>query len=490
MAQTGGELGKDRPNEILPRQPIAALEREPLPGPPPRMENPNDSPTEKDQRLLEKDAAVVNSLAVDTATLQQGGPKALALAELKMNERLRAPRIKNGKLLYDPEKARFVAIRARTAKDPQNFRLDIGGDLKSLKLKRRLELGIVLKGAAPNLGDPKSEEKMRDEVAAVLSDPLLKNFSETCDPDLVVSQTLVAKYKLPVSPGKFKAMILDNLASESEDAFLNTAINKDLFVNQLIKASLENSTLTDEELLTQVIAQDPELAKQYEEYQKQWSREEVTQAYAQVDAPTSRPPTSDEVTNFASAVGATGVELTVSGGAAGEVHFGSFERDATIVIVDDKPQVVFLDPDADNGLRGPYQPGELRAAVRETMIDNYVSKKFREFAPRGGENDPTTLSDKMLSGTVEKLVPALASWQGTEDFAPHDRRALEFTARLFSTPEGSTSMADKARMLTLALNDPSTQELAWRHVDALIAEGRDSQPLSVSAFLKEVRGEK
>lgn len=312
---------------------------------------------------------------------------------------------------------------------------------------------------------------------------------------LVVARRLMSQYHSPDKPGqrmtvKEMRRAIAVFLRRSEAGRLTVAAVAETAVAREMVTQMDVGKDETAALQAGLQKAPPELRKQFEEYAERWSSAFVSDIF-----PPSRgaDPIADafrisgSVTNeqIASSVSSAAVIGVLIDPKAMTMTVGNIQMPIQrIFAVNGQVKVLVADRNADRGLR-VVDAASPHADVRNMQIDEYFSRRFREFSGTRAENDPTAVADAALSAAVRRILPELFSGGGVE-FNPNElqRAALDNLTHILLEPDFGKDMESKSAALKSLANDPKYETAMRRILTTMPAGG-----LAMSEFEKQVRKE-
>jgi hypothetical protein len=203
----------------------------------------------------------------------------------------------------------------------------------------------------------------------------------------------------------------------------------------------------------------PELQKSFNDYFRQWQSPGVadvfppnpdTMAGVKVETPSNA-----QIRSGLKAYQQEGIKIDISPEShTGIVYIGdTIMREAAIYLVDNAPRLFIYDHNADKGIRGPIAPDKGKDLFFEISVDDYFSRKFREFSTVDSEKDPTKLGDNKLLKIVHAFF-SLAALQNVK-LDINSRQLLDNLAYLtVANDDHYVSIMDKVQFFDRIINDP------------------------------------
>lgn len=396
-------------------------------------------------------------------------------------ERHRSERRKEGLRMHGRLESNLI-VRARAdKKELKVFQAAARIEITSYEKIMFVEEYFHLTGTLLSIDDPDLIEKKK----AFLGDSGRLRGCKTKKERFVVIRQIIEKQE-----GTVKAPIDDEVdrtfvtfvAQEDKIGVYSAVIASD----KASAAFVQKAAATDdsEKAFAAAAEADPEVKALYEQYQRTWYQEQFSDVFPSETSvvPGATPPEPRQIFNAQRVIEEAGVRFDLAGGSnTGEIRFGSMVREAAILNVNGEPKFFIYDKNADRGVRGPLELSNVRSELLYSMVDEYFSDKFREFATAESEKDPTKVADSRLLKICHALLPEIADNTGNS-LDGRQRRIIANLARLFAAPDKeSVSMDDKTRAFVEKM--AAHPEQAAFAKEALARRGFADSGVTISGFL-------
>ncbi|MDP2643286.1 MAG: hypothetical protein Q8P62_05590 [Candidatus Peregrinibacteria bacterium] len=277
---------------------------------------------------------------------------------------------------------------------------------------------------------------------------------------LEIAIKLKEKWNFSGDAELLRKMILINIKRFGDLKYMKMAVKDPKFMAEYQK--LIESGVDPEEAFEKAMKKSSlKLQKSFEKYSKQWQSSNVSDVFSEnvvtVAGVKVEVPAGDDVKAAVAAYQQEGVRIDIPADShVGMVHIGSgIVREVAMYYVNGSPKLFVYDGNADKGVRGPIDSAKAKEAFFEMSIDDYFSKKFREFATFDSEKDPTKVADNKLLKVAHAFFPDSALNKIALDAGT--RQLLDNFAYLCVTPdERYLSMNKKIDLFDLIANDPLT----------------------------------
>lgn len=397
-------------------------------------------------------------------------------------ERNRSERIKGGRRMHGRLESNLI-VRARAGKkELKVFQAAARIEITSYEKIIFVEEYFHLTGTLLSIDDPNLVEKKK----AFLGDSgRLRGCKTKKERFVVIRQLLEAQkgtVKVKASIDEVDKTLVTFAAHEDKIGVYSAVIASD----KASAAFVQKAAVTDnpEQAFAAAAEADPEVKALYEQYQRTWYQEQFSDVFPPETSavPGATPPEPQQVFNAQRVIEAAGVRFDLAGGSnTGEIRFGSMVREAAVLNVNGEPKLFIYDKNADRGVRGPLELSNVRPELLYSMVDEYFSDKFREFATAESEKDPTKVADSRLLKICHALLPEIADNTGNS-LDGRQRRIIANLARLFAAPDKeSVSMDDKTRAFVEKM--AAHPEQAAFAKDMLARRGFADRGVTISGFL-------
>lgn len=325
--------------------------------------------------------------------------------------------------------------------------------LDHMELENKADLFVVTTNKKFSSGDAAFKD-FEQETQKIFSNYI------TLDPkqQLAVAASLKEKWAFGGDPELLRKMIVVNVKTSDDIAQMRMAVKDKKFMSEYqkrVERGEDSAKAFDESLKSG----SPELQKSFQNYSRKWESAQVYDVFPKepksVAGVKVEVPSSDDVKNTAVAYQQEGVRINMSPDShTGIVHVGAdIMREVAIYIVDGSPKLFVYDRNADEGVRGPIDSKKAKEVFFEMSIDDYFSKKFREFATFDSEKDPTKVSDSKLFKMAHTFFPESELNKIALDV--RTRQLLDNLAYLcVTTDEHYLAMGKKIEFLDRVANDP------------------------------------
>jgi len=351
--------------------------------------------------------------------------------------------------------SRFVEHLARAMKEAKEVKSPVSYEAEFVNMELKNSAGLFARITLKKFSSDDEEFKAFEEEIQKISVGYILLSSKA---QLDIAIKLKEKWNFSGDAELLRKMIIINIKRSGDLKYMQMAVKDPKFMAEYQK--LIESGVDPEEAFEKAMKKSSlKLQKSFKKYSKQWQNSSVSDVFSEntgtVAGVKVEVPSGDEVKAAVVAYQQEGVHIDIpSGGNVGVVHIGNeIERDAAIYYVDGSPKLFVYDRNADEGIRGPIDSSKAKEAFFEMSIDDYFSKKFREFATFDSEKDPTKVADNKLLKVAHAFFPDSALNKIALDVGT--KQLLDNFAYLCVTvDEKYLSMSKKIDFFDRISNDP------------------------------------
>lgn len=440
--------------------------------------NQTNSELRKEKKLKEKDAYQERLLAdkVDAreATQRFSG----AVEEFKLNPK-RLNKI-SPELIEHLSRAEESAVREKI--ESGQFPARYEAELDRMELGKKAELFIAVTNKKSAFDDT-DFENFDQEIQKILSSYTLLSKAN----QLATASALKEKWNFHGDAELLREIIIINAKESGDIAHMKMFVKDETARAEFIKL-IEQGEDYDKAFEEAIKKGSPELQKSFQSYSQQWQSPSISDVFP--GEPTTiagvkvEIPSSNNVVAAVAAYQQEGVRIDIPPNSnAGTIHIGdTVTREAAIYIVGNASKLFIYDQNADGGIRGPIDSKGAQEALFEIYIDDYFSRKFREYSTLDSEKDPTKVVDNKLLKMVRAFFPSSKLHKTTLD--TRNRQLLDNLAYLCVTPDDKyPSISKKTGFFDRIVIDPLS---SWAAETLLSESDFTKKQGTLSTFEKEL----
>lgn len=271
--------------------------------------------------------------------------------------------------------------------------------------------------AALETADPRYPKKM-DELARNL-----------------LSQFGPADKKQAVTPAKLSLFLMDYSRGKEAQSNLQMVVGDNAFIDAYLKEVKTGNEDSQAVFQKALRSASPEVRERFNAYLERWRAMDRANANQQSLPGRSADLTSMPSQSAVSEIETSGAVFRHFAGGQCEIQFGMTARPAHLRSLENGKVALFIeDKEADRGVRGPLDPSQAADEMWKIKIDDYVSRKFREFLPRTEEKDAAQIPDVQLDKMARALFPRIFEAHG-EELEPAQKSLLDNFAALLAEPD-------------------------------------------------------
>lgn len=440
--------------------------------------NRTDQESHKEKKLKEKDVYQEKLLAgkvnAEEATQRFSG----AVEEFKLNPK-RLNKI-SPELIEHLSRAEESAVREKIKSGQFPARYE--AELDRMELGKKAELFIAVTNKKFILGDT-DFKNFDQEIQKIFSSYVLLDKVD----QLAIASALKEKWEFHGDAELLREMMIIKAKEFGDIAHMKMFVEDEMARAEFMKL-VEQGEDYDKAFEEAIKKGSPELQKSFQSYSQQWQSPGISDVFP--GGPTTiagvkvEIPSSDNVVAAVAAYQQEGVQIDIPpNGNAGVIRIGdAVTREAAVYFVDGTSKLFVYDQNADEGVRGPIDLKAAQEIFFEISVDDYFSRKFREYSTLDSEKDPTKIVDNRLSKMAHAFFPSSELRKVTLDI--RTRQLLDNLAYLCVTPdERYASIDKKINFFDRIVIDPLS---SWA-AETLLSESNFTKKQStLSTFEKEL----